>query len=99
MLAISSDNIVTVSGLFDVVTSSFLNDATVAGAILNSAGSTVATFSLSYISGTNGNYRGTITAAVSATLTAGTTYTLQVTATSTSGVVLVDRDSHVANYA
>lgn len=98
MIAIGSDHVVSISGLFDTVSQTFVNDATVSGALLNSSGGTVTTFSLSYVTGSNGDYRGAITSAVTSGLTLNADYTVQVTATSQGGIVLIDRDTHTALY-
>lgn len=95
-LYIGSDMVVTISNLYDTVSETFLDDATVAGVLLTSLGATVTTFTLTYITGSNGDYRGTITHTVTAGLTLNADYTVRVTSTSMGGIVLVDSDVHTA---
>lgn len=74
-----SDITVLWSGLKDHVTGSFINDATVTGVLKDAAGSTVQSITFAYVAASDGNYRGTITAA--ANLVATYAYELTVTAT------------------
>lgn len=75
---ISSDNLVTVDGLTDEATGSYVNDATVTAKLTtDSAGvSTVSgsSITLSYVAASDGKYRGEMPYTVS--LTEGTTYYL-----------------------
>lgn len=80
-----NDNLVSVVGLTNVAGDAYVNDATVTlVSLTDSGGDEVSGVSwpltLSYVSGSDGNYRGVIDAA--AELTAGATYTGTVTATS-----------------
>lgn len=63
----------------------YINDATVAWALKTSAGGAISggSGSCTYESGSNGDYRGTIPAAVTATLTDGSQYRLELTASGT----------------
>jgi hypothetical protein len=59
----SSDNLLEVTGLKNAASGNFVNNATVTANIVDSDGNAVTNatnISLSYISGSNGNYRGTI---------------------------------------
>ena len=86
-LYVSEPRDVVLEGLKDDATGSYINSATITGQVRTSgdsitAGSRVgSTFSLSYIASSNGNYRGTFSAADAASLTEGTTYWLWVSAT------------------
>jgi len=78
---IDSDNAVQITGLKDVVTGSYINNATVTATMTDSSGSAVSgvgTINFTYISGSDGNYAGEVPAA--AELTDGQQYTLTVTA-------------------
>lgn len=99
MIAIDSDNTVSVERLRDTVNGVYLNDATVTCMLLDSDLLPVTSFNLTYVADTNGTYRGLLTAAVTGTLVVGETYTIQITANSLSGIKLVDRQAHKASYA
>jgi hypothetical protein len=78
---IDTDNCVQITGLKDVVTDQYVNDATVTGVLTDKNGNTVTgagSLSFEYISGSNGNYAGEIPSTV--TLTEGEQYTLTITA-------------------
>lgn len=79
MLNISSTNVVTLTGLYDSVSAAYVNDATVTAVLKDSDGATVYSFSLSYVTSSNGNYRGSIPHATTATLEDGAKYSLEVT--------------------
>lgn len=83
-LYISCDNLIEYDGMIDEADGSYVNNATVTFALKDSDGNTVssATGSLSYVSASNGIYQGVIVSSVS--LTAGTTYYLEITASSSS---------------
>ena len=55
-----NDNVVTLSGLYDVIAGGYSNDATVTWAIAHDGGSPVASGVLTYVAGSRGNYRGII---------------------------------------
>lgn len=97
-ISIGSDRTVLLSGLYDNVSAAYQNDATVTG-VLSQSGTTVYSFSLSYVSSSDGNYRGTIPATTTADLVAGQRYTVRVTATATSGNKLMSQEDYVATYA
>jgi hypothetical protein len=82
VISIGSDNTVTLTGLYDSVLGDYVNDATVTGTIYTDSGTSVGTFTLSYVAASDGDYRGGITASTSSTLTAGNAYSIRVVATS-----------------
>jgi len=59
-----------------------INDATVSVAIKSSAGTSIATASLDYVTGSDGNYEGTIPSTDVDTLVEGSTYYVELTAVS-----------------
>lgn len=79
---IDSDNLLTLDALYDNAGASYVNDATVTVTLLDMAGSEVSgetwPVSLSYVSGSDGKYRGTLTDTLS--LSANKRYTAKVTA-------------------
>jgi len=83
-LYISADNLVEWDGMKRASDSSYINDATVTYALLNSALVAVSggTGSLGYVAASNGKYQGTIESTVAALLTNGARYFLDVTSTS-----------------
>jgi hypothetical protein len=104
-LYISQDNVVywgdrqsKDSGLYDTVTETFVNDAAVTFLLKDSAGSTVANSSgtASYVTGTKGVYEGVLEDNVS--LTAGSTYYLEITATASSDRIGFRRIQYEAEY-
>ena len=77
----SNTQILTVTGLQDVVTGLYLNSATVKATLVNEHGVTDAVLvdiTLTYVTDSNGTYQGTVPAAFNAGLGGG--YTLKVTA-------------------
>lgn len=88
-ISIGSDNLVTLSGLIDNTTALYQNSATVTGALLTATNTPVTTFNLTYVTSSNGNYRGTIPAATTATLTVGAEYKIKVTAVSVSNTLVL----------
>lgn len=85
-------------GLFDRNTRQYINDATVAFALKNSAGSTVSggTGGMTYVTGSNGCYTGVLEDGVA--LTEGSTYYLEVTATASSDRIGFRRIAYIATY-
>lgn len=94
-ISIGSDEVVTLTGLLDNVTGSYQNAATVNGYLYDSAGTQVTTFTLSYVAASTGNYRGTLTSAVTSLLTVGNEYKIKVSATQ-GGFVLELWEVHLA---
>jgi hypothetical protein len=87
------------SGLYDTVTETFVNDATVTFTLKDSAGSAVSgasAVSMTYVTGTKGVYEGVMEDNVS--LTAGSTYYLEITATGSSDRVGFRRIQYEAEY-
>ncbi len=80
-LFIGNDVLVNVLGLTDEVTNAAVDTATVSGALLDASRNPIATFSLSYVSNSSGNYQGVLSHAVTSGLTASTNYIVVVTAT------------------
>lgn len=77
---ISNDNLVTITGLRRADAGAYLNDATVTFTVTDTedaAVSGVATITMSYVSGSNGNYRGTLPD--EASLVEGTNYIIKIT--------------------
>jgi hypothetical protein len=105
-LYISEDNVVFwgdpdtfLEGLYDRVTKSYVNDATLTFTLKNSAGSAVSgasAVSMTYVSGTNGCYQGVLEDGVS--LTEGSTYYLEITATASSDRIGFRRLTYQAKY-
>jgi hypothetical protein len=96
-LYIGSDNLVEWDGLYDNVLAAYINDATVAFALKPAAGgANVASGSMAYVASSDGLYRGTIEDGT--TLTAGTKYALEVTATASGDRVDFRRIEYVAKY-
>jgi len=95
-IKIASDNIVTLTDLLDDA-GAYVNTATVAGKLFDvTASTTLATFTLTS-SSTTGDYSGTLSSTDTDSLTAGKTYLLQITA-STTASTLVKRQEHCAHY-
>ena len=97
-LTIGATGLVTLTGLADNITGSPVNNAIASGVLYQSDRTTqVASFNLAYVAASNGNYQGTIAASDTATLVAGTTYRIKVTATA-SGNTFVEWLDCVADY-
>ena len=87
------------SGLYDTVTKSFVNDATMTFTLKNSAGSAVSgasAVSMTYVTGSQGCYRGVLEDGVS--LTENSTYYLEITATGSSDRIGFRRIEYTARY-
>jgi hypothetical protein len=79
-----NDNLFQLLGLTDISTGAFVNNATVNVTVKKvSDGSTLGTASMPYVTGTNGNYQGTLLAASAPTAQVG--YTAQIVVTTPSG--------------
>jgi hypothetical protein len=94
MIYIGSDTIVTWSGLQNSITGAYVNDAAITATL---QAPTPYTFSLSYEANSDGDYVGTIPAAITSTLTEGTAYLLEITATEVAGTDY-RQESHIAQY-
>jgi hypothetical protein len=80
-IAIGSDKQIRLNSLVDNSTGEYQNSATVTGALYDSSQTTdLFDFSLAYVTGSSGQYAGTIPSTTTATLTSGTTYRVKVTA-------------------
>jgi len=98
MIAIGSDNLVQLLGLYDNIAAAFVNDATVTGSLINPATNTnITTFTLT-TTNADGNYNGTLTAAVTGALTNGNPYVIQITAVQPGGYTLVLQEQETATY-
>jgi hypothetical protein len=96
-LYVGSDNLVEWDGLLDNLTEEYINDATIAFVLKPAAGgSNVASGSLDYVADSDGLYRGTIEEDTS--LTVGTKYALEVTATASGDRVDFRRIEYTARY-
>ncbi len=80
-LWIGEDLNVALTGLVDAVSGSYLNTATVTFALKEDSGTAVAggTGTCAYVSASDGNYRGILDSAITATLTAGQQYRVEIT--------------------
>jgi len=79
---IDEDNVIQWDGMADSTDSSYINDATATYEIKTLGGTSKATGSLAYVSGSDGKYQGTLDKADAAELVAGTEYVLEITAAS-----------------
>lgn len=81
-ITIGATMLATLTGLYDNSSATYQNSATVTGQLYESDRTTVvgSSFSMSYVAASNGNYQGTLAAAVTTTLTEGTEYLLLATA-------------------
>lgn len=79
VIYIGADHNVSYTGARNALTGAYFNAGTCAWTLADSTGATVATGSLAYQSGTNGNYYGTIDAAVTETLEQDAPYTVTIT--------------------
>ena len=93
------DRRIPMSGLYDNNLEQFINDATVTFTLKDSAGSAVSGasgISMSYVTGSKGVYEGVLEDGVS--LTAGSTYYLEITATASGDRVGFRRIPYTAAY-
>lgn len=79
---LSNDNLLEIDGLKNTATDAYINNATVTATLVDEGGTAVVgetwPITLSYVSGSDGKYRGTLKDTLS--LTAGLGYTAQITA-------------------
>lgn len=89
-LYVGNDNLVTVTGLFDRVLGQYVNAASVTATVLDQNGATVSgitlPISLAYLSGSNGDYYGTLGQALN--IIDGASYKAVITASSLAGEAL-----------
>lgn len=99
-LLIGNDHIVELAGLHDEISGSYLNAATVTARLKTVAGVEVAgeswPITLTYVTGSNGNYRGTIEDAV--VLESGKSYMLEITADGGGDLIGFWRKELIAQY-
>lgn len=85
---LSNDNLLSIEGLKNSSSGSYMNDATVTTTLKDSGGTAVSgqTFpiSLNYIAATNGNYQATLENTLN--MVEGSIYTATITATSSGGL-------------
>jgi hypothetical protein len=97
-IAVDSDNVITVSQLYDSISQTFQNSAQVTALLMDRTGTNVlyGPLTLNYLAGSNGTYQGTLPNADTG-LMPGTTYVIQVTAIASS-FQLVLQDRYVADF-
>lgn len=81
-LYIGEDMAIQMTGLRNVITGSYINDATMTYTLKTPSDAAVtgaSAISMPYVAASSGNYRGTMDASVAATLTAGSEYWLEIT--------------------
>ena len=97
-LYINSDNIITLTGLYDNLNDAYVNTATVTSQLTDSAGTAVGSATtLNYKAGSDGNYEGTRDDATVAAITANCYYTETTTAINGSAKWIVKKEL-VARY-
>jgi len=98
IVSINTKNLVTLSGVYDAVAQVYLNSETVAGVLLTAARATVANsaFTLANVA-SNGEYQGYLPVAVTALLTQGAKYIVEVTVNPGPDQTVIDLDLP-ANY-
>ena len=79
MIILNSDNLVNVTGLQYSDTLAYINDATVTGKLMSLDETVLATFSLSYVAASNGNYTGVLLNTVADDLTDSQEYIVEIT--------------------
>lgn len=86
---VESDNLITLTGLKNEATGSYVNSATVTATVKDLDGTQLAgqtwPTTMSYVSSSNGNYRGTLEDGAS--LVAGTMYVVEITADAGSDLI------------
>jgi len=82
VLYVGEDMAIKMTGLKNVITGSYVNDATMTYTLKTAAGVAVtgaSAISMPYVAASSGDYRGTMDATVSATLSADTLHYLEIT--------------------
>jgi len=97
MIYLDSDTMFLWEGLQDAVTGDYVNDATLTGSLQDLNGTELQSFSFAYLDGTDGNYSGSITAAMTSGLECSGEYLVAITATRGQQTV-TKRERHKANY-
>lgn len=97
---IDSDNLVTVDALYDNAAAAYVNDATVTMTLKDRAGTEVSgetwPVTLSYVSGSNGKYQGTLSDTL--TLSRGKTYEVTISVNGGAGKALTIKRKLPADY-
>jgi hypothetical protein len=97
MLYLDSDTVFLWHGMRDSITGNYINDATVAGSLQDLAGSELQSFAFSYIEDSDGDYEGTVTAAMTTGLDPSAEYYVAITATRGAQTV-TKRERHSTNW-
>jgi len=97
MLSLNSDNTVQLTDLKDNLTGQAVNDATVSGSLLDLGGHLLASFTMSYVGGSSGEYIGFIPVAIASTLSDGEAYLIRVVVES-SGATQTFSQTDMATY-
>jgi len=97
MIDLSSSTIIEWSNMTSNADGSYVNDAIVTGALKDSSSITLGTFSLTYVTGSNGKYQGYITPAMISAVSPCDELTIELTATS-GGATSFRTFTEVANY-
>jgi hypothetical protein len=97
MIYIDSDTVFLWHGMKDSLTGAYIEDATVTGSLQDLDGTELQSFSFDFIEGSNGDYEGTITAAMTSGLNPCREYLVAITATR-SGQTVTKRERHSTNY-
>jgi len=79
---LDEDNVIEWSNMTDGTDSSFVNDATVTFDVKDLADVSKGAGSMAYVAGSDGKYQGVFTSTDAATLIAGTSYAVEITAAS-----------------
>ena len=77
-----NDTNIIVRGMTDALTGAYINTATISAELFDASDVSLGTVSLTYVSASNGDYRGVLSATIATSLTAGQGYKLVVTSTS-----------------
>lgn len=78
---ISSDNIVTLEGLIDVVTDTYINDATVTGIVYKGTTPISSIVTFTYVTDSDGDYEGQVPNFVDVSEKDGNIYFIEITVT------------------
>ena len=93
IIAIGGDTMVELSGLYDEYNEAYVNDATVTFDLLDGSTAISEDISMSYVSGSNGQYRGIIPAATSTNLVEHKWYQLDITGIKDTGTYREKREA------
>jgi len=85
-IPIGGDALVELTGLYDELSESYVNNATATGKLLEHDATEVASFNLAYKADSDGVYQGTIPGSTTTDLTEYERYTIRITATTAGGL-------------